>query len=111
MAARVLSITVWITAEDVMRVVQCARSTAYDYLHEAGAPRRGGLVRVSVEAWEAYAARKFGGEPSKAERPASSPRATRQRPEPAGPGLRLVVDNEAAPALRPTQPRTRARKA
>lgn len=61
----VVSITVFVAVDDVMRAIGCSRSQAYAYLREAAGRKHGdrGLLRVPALIWERYANARFGGPP------------------------------------------------
>ena len=56
MTARVLPITVFVSAADVMRALGCSKTVAYEHLRRAArrAPGTRGLLRVPVAVWEDY---------------------------------------------------------
>ena len=56
MTARVLPITVFVSASDVMQALGCSRSLAYEHLRAAAGrpPGTRGLLRVPVAVWEDY---------------------------------------------------------
>jgi hypothetical protein len=103
-AARVLPLTQYVSADDVVRALGCSRSTAYRHL--AAAANRPddarGLLRVPLKVWESYAAATFGtGADMKAARPDLAPlRARPRRPAP----VRVAANTNDAPI-----PITRAR--
>jgi hypothetical protein len=58
---RNLALTKFVSANDVQRVLGCSKSHAYEHLRRATGKTGRGLLRASVEVWEAYARSMFGG--------------------------------------------------
>jgi hypothetical protein len=58
---RNFALTKFVSANDVQRVLGCSKSHAYEHLRRATGKTGGGLLRASVEVWEAYARSMFGG--------------------------------------------------
>lgn len=63
MSARVLQLTRFVAARDVMEALGCSRTTAYEHLRKARGGRsdeqRGQMLRVPLQLWEAYARKVF----------------------------------------------------
>jgi len=107
--ARVLSLTQYVGAVDVMTALGCSKSTAYRHLVAAAGAARPenarGLLRVPLRTWEAYASATFGdGADLRRAAPDLAPLRARPRRAPSAP--RVAANTNAAPI-----PITRARSA
>ena len=93
MNGKVIAITQFVTAADVMQALQCSRSTAYEHLRRAAGrlPGDRGMLRVAMATWERYAERTFGGVPT--------------RLKPSGVASRGPVEQSPIRITRPRRPR------
>jgi hypothetical protein len=116
---RVVPVTVFVSAVDVMRALGCSRSKAYEHLRRAAGRKPGlrSLLRVSVEVWESYVTEEFGcdstsegrrgGAGSTIRRETGSGRARTARTR--APQTPSHASSNATPRIRITLPRVKRR--